>query len=97
LWLNFSDGFSFLSSFALVVLTSWSGYFLLGILLGLSLLLATGSIYQAAIQSLHFHFFILKIQKYFIHFALWHFPFGLFSIDLDIMERLHLIKIVELH
>jgi hypothetical protein len=45
-------------------------------------LFAAGSIYQVVIHSLHFHFFILKIQKYtfcIVAFSLW-----LFSIDLDI-------------
>jgi hypothetical protein len=36
--------------------------------------LAVGSIYQDVIQSLHFHFFILKIQKntfFILAFSLW--------------------------
>jgi hypothetical protein len=60
---EFSGDFSFLSYFSLVVLTSWYEYFLLGILLGLYFFLAVGSIYQVAIQSLHFLFFISKIKK----------------------------------
>jgi hypothetical protein len=59
---EFWGGFSYSSSFSSVVLTSWVECFLLGILLGLSLLLIVGSIYQVVIQSLHFHSFILKIK-----------------------------------
>jgi hypothetical protein len=61
---DFSSNFSFSSHFLLVFLAYWFECLLLGILLGLSLFLAVGSIYQAVIQSLHFHSFILKIQKY---------------------------------
>jgi hypothetical protein len=61
---EFLGGFSFSSSFSLVVLASWVGCLLLDILLGLSLFLTVGFIYQVVVQSLHFHFFILKIKKY---------------------------------
>jgi hypothetical protein len=61
---EFSGNFSFSSSFSLVVLACWSKCFLLGILIGLSLLLVVGSIYQVVTQSLHSHSFILKRKKY---------------------------------
>jgi hypothetical protein len=58
--------------------------------------LAVGYVYQAVIQSLHFHFFISKIQKKIIlHYGI--FSFGYLVLILTYVERLHLIEIVELH
>jgi hypothetical protein len=56
---------------------------LLGILLGLFLLLVVGSVYQVVIYSLHFRFFLSKIQKQIAHFALWYLIFWVLIIDLD--------------
>jgi hypothetical protein len=58
--------------------------------------LAVGSVYQVVIQSLHFRFFISKIQKKKIaHFSLWHFLFWVLVLILIHVERLHFIEIVE--
>jgi hypothetical protein len=60
---EFLGGFSFSSSFSLVVLASWVGCLLLDILLGLSLFLIVGFIYQVVVQSLHFHFLYIENTK----------------------------------
>jgi hypothetical protein len=44
--------------------------------------LTVGSVYQDAIQSLHFSFIYIKNTKK-IHFAFWNLLFWVFSIDLD--------------
>jgi hypothetical protein len=58
--------------------------------------LAVGSACEVVIQSLHFLFFISKIQKYFLILHYGIFTFDYFALILTHVERLHFIEIVEI-
>jgi hypothetical protein len=80
----------------LVVLAHWSECLILGVLLGLFFLLTIRLACEVVIQSLHFLFFISKIQK---HLLILHYgicTFDYFALILTHVERLHFIEIVEI-
>jgi hypothetical protein len=58
--------------------------------------LAVGYVYQVVIHSLHFLFFISKIQKKNLIFHYGIFSFDYFALILTHVERLHFIGIVEI-
>jgi hypothetical protein len=93
---EFSGGFSFSSSFSLVVLASWSECLLLGILLGLSLFSCSRVYISSCYSVLAFSFLYIENTKiYIFHFGI--FSFGCLVLILIHMERLHLIEIAELN
>jgi hypothetical protein len=94
---EFSSDFSFSSSFSLIVLASWAGCLLFGILLGLSLFAYNRVYISSCCSVLAFSFLYIENTKiYILHFGI--FSFGLFVIDIDTcIERMHLIEIAELN
>jgi hypothetical protein len=89
---EFSGGFSFSSSFSLVVLASWAGCLLLDILLGLSLFTYSRVFISSCCSVLAFSFFYIENTKKIYILHCWHLIFWVLIIDLSTcMERLHLI------
>jgi hypothetical protein len=94
---EFSGGFSFSSSYSLVILASWVGCFLLDILLGLSLFSYNRVYISSCCSVLTFLFLYIENTKI-IHFALWHLIFGFLSLILiHVWKYCILFEIAELN